>query len=125
MASRHNRHVAMLVARFFQDPEAAMRAIDIIILAPVIPLLPIAITWWLPWERWIPWEKVPPLFAGPYVLYCAFVVWHFHMSVWLVLAIAIIGAAVCIIAVLAPVIAAKRRWKRPAATVDRPLTGKQ
>jgi hypothetical protein len=101
-----------------------MRAIDIIILVPVIPLLPIGITWWLPWERWIPWDKVPRLFAGPYLLYCAFVAWHFHLKMWLMLAIAIIGAAVCVIAVSAPVIAAKRRWRRPAATVDRPLTGK-
>lgn len=115
----------MLLARLFQRPETAMRAIDIVILAPVIPLLPMVITWWLPWERWIPWDKVSLLFVGPYLLYCAFAAWHFHMEVGLMLATAITGAAACVIAVSAPVIAAQRRWRRPAATVDRPLTGKQ
>jgi hypothetical protein len=54
-----------------------MSLADWLIVAPAIPAAPIAITWWLPWERWIPWSKLPKAFLGPYTLYLWFVFYHF------------------------------------------------
>jgi hypothetical protein len=56
-----------------------LTTIDILILVPVIPALPIVMTWPLPWERWIRWDELPAGFVGPYLLYCAFAAWHFHV----------------------------------------------
>jgi hypothetical protein len=72
-----------------------MTPLDIVILVPLIPVLPFLITWWLPWERWTGWSKLPKLVVGPYLLYCAFAAWHFHMHWWVVLIVAICGALVC------------------------------
>jgi hypothetical protein len=70
-----------------------MTTVDVLIAIPVIPLVPIFITWWLPWERWIPWGKLPKLALGPYILYAAFAAWYFHASGWFVL-IVIVGGVV-------------------------------
>jgi hypothetical protein len=58
-----------------------MSAIDVIILIPLIPLL---LVWYLPWEGWV-WDKLPKpwrKFAGPYLLYVSFVFWHFELVWW-------------------------------------------
>jgi hypothetical protein len=59
--------------------------IDALIVAPVLPLVPILATWWLPWENWIPWGKLPKAILGPYLLYASFVSWHFKFA-WFVTA---------------------------------------
>jgi hypothetical protein len=69
--------------------------IDILILVPLIPLAPIVLTWWLPWERWIPWGRVPKALAGPYLLYVSFVARHFKIG-WFVVTISLLwGLAIC------------------------------
>ena len=73
-----------------------MTTLDVLIAIPVIPLAPIFITWWLPWERWIPWAKLPKLVLGPYVLYAAFAAWHFHASDWFVLIVIVVGLTLTI-----------------------------
>ena len=70
-----------------------MTALDFAILLPALPLIPIAITWWLPWENWIPWGKLPLQYLGPYLLYVAFVAWHFELHTSLVLIAAAAGLA--------------------------------
>ena len=70
---------------------------DVFILLPLIPLFALLIFWWLPWERWF-WRDLPKTISGPYLLYCAFALWHFHARWWLILLVAIIGAGLCAIA---------------------------
>jgi hypothetical protein len=76
-----------------------MNSLDWVILAPVIPVLPLLVTWWLPWERWIPWALLPKHLLGPYILYAAFAAWHFRMPGWTVALVAAIGLVVCLLAV--------------------------
>ena len=45
---------------------------DVHILVPVLPILFVAITWFLPWERWIPWDELSLHVLGLYLLYAAF-----------------------------------------------------
>src|ERR1700751_3128475 len=73
-----------------------MTTVDVLIAIPVIPLVPIFITWWLPWERWIPWGKLPKLALGPYILYAAFAAWYFHASGWFVLIVIVGGVVVTV-----------------------------
>lgn len=73
-----------------------MTTIDILIAIPVIPLVPIFITWWLPWERWIPWGKLPKLVSGPYLLYAAFAAWRFHAGAWFVLIVVVAGVVLTV-----------------------------
>lgn len=68
-----------------------MTTLDVLIAIPLVPLAPVFITWWLPWERWIPWGKLPKLALGPYALYAGFAAWHFHASAWLVLLVVVVG----------------------------------
>jgi len=61
--------------------------VDILILVPLVPVLPLVVVWYLPWESWI-WERLPKkmrLFVGPYLIYASFALWHFHLSWWAVL----------------------------------------
>ena len=71
--------------------------VDILIFIPLIPAIPVIATWFLPWERWIP-RKIPNRIIGPYLLYCAFAVWYFKQSQWLIVGIALWGIVVCVIA---------------------------
>lgn len=73
-----------------------MTTVDVLIAIPVIPLVPMFITWWLPWERWIPWGKLPKFVLGPHVLYAAFAAWHFHASAWFVLIMIVAGVVLTI-----------------------------
>jgi hypothetical protein len=68
-----------------------MTTVDYLVLAPIVPALPVIATWWLPWERWIPWVKFAHL-LGPYLLYGAFAAWYFGMVWWGILIFAIAGA---------------------------------
>jgi len=74
-----------------------MTTLDVLIAIPVIPLVPVFITWWLPWERWIPWGKLPKLVLGPYILYAGFAAWHFKFSDWFVLLVIVAGTILTII----------------------------
>jgi hypothetical protein len=74
-----------------------LTTLDFLILQPLFPLLALGITWWLPWERWL-WKDLPKTISGPYLLYCAFALWHFQVRWWLVSLVAIIGAGLCALA---------------------------
>jgi hypothetical protein len=74
-----------------------LTTLDVVILLPLFPLLVVGIVWLQPWERWL-WKDVPKTMSGAYLLYCAFAFWHFHTHWWLVLVLAILGAALCAIA---------------------------
>lgn len=65
-----------------------MTAVDTLVLFPVIPALPIIITWWLPWEMWLR-DKVPKIILGPYLCYLAFAAWYFRLHWWAVLGLAV------------------------------------
>ena len=69
------------------------KAVDVLIFIPLIPAIPAAITWWLPWERWIP-RKVPKKVIGPYLLYGSFAAWHFGGPWWVVVLVALWGIGV-------------------------------
>ena len=90
-----------------------MTAVDYLILAPIVPALPVVATWWLPWERWIPWVKFSH-FLGPYLLYGAFAGWHFGLVWWAVLVCAIAGLALSFVAI------AKFQHKPSAESHDEP-----
>ncbi len=81
------------VLNFFEIQRSIFRmtTLDVLIAIPVIPLAPVFITWWLPWERWIPWGKLPKIVLGPYVLYAGFAAWHFHASNWLIVIVIVVG----------------------------------
>jgi len=59
------------------------RTIDVLIFIPLIP----AMCWFLPWERW----AIPDKIVGPYLLFCAFAIWHFKQSWWAVLLNGLMG----------------------------------
>jgi hypothetical protein len=51
--------------------------VDFFLLLPLVPVIPILATWWLPWECWL-WKHLPKGFLGAYLLYCSVVLWHLH-----------------------------------------------
>lgn len=78
-----------------------MTTLDVVVLLPVIPALLILFTWWLlPWDRWIPLEKIPKAFLGPYIMYAAFAAAYFKFGSWVTVAVAVLGAALSIWAVV-------------------------
>ena len=74
--------------------------VNALIIIPVIPLFPIAATWWLPWERWIPWGKFPKMLLGPYLIYCSFAAWHFRLGLFVRLVPLLVGLAISFFAIL-------------------------
>jgi hypothetical protein len=62
----------------------------LLVLAPLIPLTPVVITWWLPWEDWIP-KKVPKYVVGPYLFYVGFAFWYFKFDWFFVLCAGCLG----------------------------------
>jgi hypothetical protein len=62
--------------------------LDVLIWISLAPLVPVVVTWWLPWEDWLP-KKIPKYLLGPYLFYIALMAWHFAFS-WIV----IVGAAI-------------------------------
>lgn len=72
--------------------------VDVLIFIPLIPAIPVIATCFLPWERWIP-RKIPKKIIGPYLLYCAFAIWHFKQPWWIVLMAGLGGIAVSAMAI--------------------------
>ena len=64
------------------------KAVDVLIFIPLILVIPPF--WFLPWELWIP-DKIFNKIIGPYLLYCAFAIWHFRESWWAVLMVGLMG----------------------------------
>lgn len=75
-----------------------MKPLDVVVFISLIPALPVLVTWYLPWERWIP-KRIPKSIIGPYLLYCSFGAWYFHISWWFVLLVAILGVGVSFAAI--------------------------
>ena len=76
-----------------------MRVVDVLIAIPLIPITPVVVTWWLPWERWLP-GRIPKHILGPYFLYLCFAAWHFAMPWWVIIAITIWGTILTLMAML-------------------------
>ena len=62
---------------------------------PILPLFPIFITWWLPWERWL-LLKVSIKIQASLCCYLAFVAWHFKLHWGFILLSALVGLALSI-----------------------------
>src|SRR4029077_14381127 len=73
------------------------RTSDVLIFVLLIPAIPVVAFWTLPWERWI--AKIPNTIIGPYLLYCAFAIWHFKQPWWIVLWVGLLGMPVSAVAV--------------------------
>jgi hypothetical protein len=73
--------------------------IDWLIVIPVLPLIPVLATWFLPWEDWLP-KKIPKIVLGPYLLYAAFSAWHFGFDAWIVFFAIAMGLGVLIAGVV-------------------------
>jgi hypothetical protein len=69
------------------------KTVDVLIFIPLIPAIPVIATWFLPWERWIP-DKIANKIIGPYLLYCAFAIWHFKQLWWAVLLVGLMGITI-------------------------------
>jgi len=78
----------------------SMSTLDILVLIPLIPALPILVTPLYPWEYSIPWEKIPKAFLGPYIMYAAFAAAYFKFDPSIAIAAAVFGAALSIWAVV-------------------------
>ena len=76
-----------------------MKTLDVLVFIPLIPALPVIVTWYLPWETWIP-KKLPKSIIGPYLLYCAFASWYFTMPWWFIALVSVYGIVVCVVAVV-------------------------
>jgi hypothetical protein len=85
-----------------------MSTLDLLILIPLLPIVLIAITWWLPWERWIAWDELPKSLLGPYLLYGAFAAWHFKFAWWSVVILVLAGTVLSIMTVMEKT----KKWKR-------------
>ena len=84
--------------RNWRDRELSTNTTDVLVFIPLIPALPMVVTWYLPWERWVQ-RRVSKRIIGPYLLYCAFAAWYFKMPRWFVVGVSLWGIAVCVIAV--------------------------
>jgi hypothetical protein len=73
--------------------------VDVLIFIPLIPAIPVIALWILPWERWIP-KIIPKKIIGPYLLYCAFAIWHFKQPWWIVSFVGFWGITVSAMAIL-------------------------
>lgn len=78
-----------------------MSTTDLLIALPLVPLAPILITWYLPWEQWINWGRVPKYLLGPYLLYAAFAAWHFKFGWFVTSVAAIFGIGVSVAGIYA------------------------
>ena len=72
---------------------------DILLFIPLIPAIPVIAFWVLPWERWIP-KIISNKIIGPYLLYCAFAIWHFKQPWWIVSLVGLWGMTVSAMAIL-------------------------
>lgn len=76
-----------------------MSTVDVLILVPLVPIAPLLVTWWLPWERFL-FENVPQKISGPYLLYASFAAWHFKLELWAVILIGAVGGGCCVAALV-------------------------
>jgi hypothetical protein len=74
------------------------KTVDVLIFIPLLPAIPVIAFWVLPWELWLP-KTIPNKIIGPYLLYCAFAVWHFKQPWWIVSMVGLVGIAVSAAAV--------------------------
>ena len=74
------------------------KTIDVLIFIPLIPAIPVMALWFLPWEGWIP-KIIPKTIIGPYLLYCAFAIWHFKQQWWIVSFVGLWGITVSAMAI--------------------------
>ena len=72
---------------------------DVLVAIPVLPLFPVIMTWWLPWETWIP-KRIPKFVLGPYCLYAAFAAWYFNFGFWTVSFAVVLGLGLSIVAIV-------------------------
>ena len=72
---------------------------DVLVAIPVLPLIPVLVTWWLPWETWIP-KKIPKFVLGPYFLYAAIAAWYFNLGFWPVFAAIVFGLGLSVVAIV-------------------------
>lgn len=92
----YGERVADNLAKWLGLPQ--LTTFDLVILLPLVPAMAVLISWWLPWERWL-WKRFSKMISGPYFLYCAVVLWHFH-AYWLLIALAaIVGAGLSAVAI--------------------------
>jgi len=68
--------------------------VGVLVLIPLIPAIPVLVTWFLPWEKWL-WEKIPKTILGPYLLYGAFAAAYFKMPWWWVGLLIVMGVVTC------------------------------
>ena len=73
--------------------------IDVLIAIPLIPLAPVIVTWYLPWESWIS-REISKSVLGPYFLYASFAAWHFKLTWWIVLVAFVLGLGLSTAAVI-------------------------
>jgi len=45
------------------------KVVETIIIISLLPVFPVIVTWFLPWERWVP-KWLPNKIIGPYLLFC-------------------------------------------------------
>lgn len=76
----------------------SFKPLDLIVFIPLIPAVPVVITWFLPWERWIP-QRLPKSIIGPYLLYCSFGAWYFDMPWWSIVLVAVWGIGISFVAI--------------------------
>jgi hypothetical protein len=77
--------------------DESMTTLDVILIVAAGPGLLVLFTPWLLWERWIPWFKIPRLALGPYVLYLAFIAWHFGWPLWAMALLDVAGALLLLV----------------------------
>src|ERR1700739_1946552 len=110
----------MCLSWTLEGARMSAKAVDVLILIPLIPALPVVATWFLPWEDWIP-RKVPKRILAPYLLYCTFAAWHFGFPWWSLASVAFlaVGASVMLVSELRKMhrLKAARNWPTAAAQV--------
>ena len=85
-----------------------MTTTDVLVAIPVIPAVPLLLTWFLPWERWV-WSRLPGKFLGPYLFYCTFAAWYFKLPWWSVMIVGAWGVGISLFVLINPKPNAKSR----------------
>ena len=71
------------------------KIVETLIVITLIPVFPVVVTWYLPWEKWVP-KWIPKKVIGPYLVYCAFGAWYFALPTWSVVIVAVFGIGVTV-----------------------------
>src|SRR5438477_5239175 len=110
MAGQPQPRTAQLYNLSAEASLVSARTIDVLIFVLLVPAIPVVAFWTLPWERWI--AKIPNPIIGPYLLYCAFAIWHFKQPWWIVVWVGLLGIAISAWAIFD--LRKARMLKRPA-----------